>query len=101
MPQNEESFYSLCLEKLRLKTLVLLAFCLMVRPSDIAPNAVVWNENQKSWCNLQFTKDRIQFAHNGTVSIYIHGSKNDYDWNGAQIFLQPSKNSKMCPVRVL
>ena len=91
----------LTLEMLRMKTFTLLVLCVMLRPLDVAPKAQVWNKDQEKWVNLGFTRDKIEFLENGAMSVYFHGTKNDYDRDGAQVFIQPSGEQKLCPVKAM
>ena len=99
MFMNGENNELLSLEDLKLKCLVLLAPCLMLRSSDVAPRAMVFQGDVPT--SLQFTTDQIEFLPNGSAAIYLHSIKNYANCNGFQVFLCPSGNSKVCPVDTL
>lgn len=94
-PDNEQ----LELEKLRLKAITLMALCLMLRPSDIAPRAV--KVQGGSVVKYQFTTDMLLFLDNGSVEVYLSGIKNDYHRDGFRVYLRPSSVAKVCPVKAL
>lgn len=90
---------ALDLDKLRLKAITLMALCLMLRPSDIAPKACKIKNGVM--VEHKFTTDRLNFLHDGSVEVYLAGIKNDYLWDGFRVFLRLSSMSKVCPVRAL
>ena len=92
-PDNEQ----LSTERLRLKCISLLALCLMLRPSDLAPKAACIRSGELK--NLRL--DRIQFLQDGSASIYLHGIKNDYKCDGFRVYLMPASVGKVCPVAAL
>lgn len=94
-PENRD----LDLEKLRLKTITLMALTLMLRPSDIAPRAVKLSAGSK--LKTQFTTDRVAFLPNGSVEVYLAGIKNDYSRDGFRVYMKLSSMSKVCPVDAL
>jgi hypothetical protein len=91
----------LSLKNLRLKTITLLALTLMLRPSDIAPKAVHFNEKtlqQEAWL---FTTDNIMFLPSGQAKIVFHGIKNDSSRTGFDVILQPVPERQLDPVQTL
>ena len=63
---------------LRLKCIALLALVTMLRPSDIAPKAL-WVDSEGKEHNYVFKRDQIIFNDDGSMSVVIHGNKNDTD----------------------
>ena len=94
-PEN----HLLSMEQICLKCLTLMALCLMLRPSDIAPRSVILQNGNS--VNVQFSADRIKFLEDGSVEVYLFGVKNDVSRDGFRIFLQPCTVSKVCPVGAL
>ena len=94
-PENKD----LNFDQLRMKTLTLMALCLMLRLSDVAPRAVVINN--KTQQTVQFSADRIKYLEDGSVSIYFFGIKNDYNREGFRTYLMRSSDVCICPVEVL
>lgn len=82
-----------------MKTLTLMALSLMLRPSDIAPRSVKVKKGVV--VQAQFTTDRLAFLSDGSAEVYLAGIKNDYQRDGFRVFLKPSSEAKMCPVRAL
>ena len=92
--------WGLTLEQLRLKCLSLLAFSLMLRPSDMAPNAQVINEDG-SINRLIMTINQLQFLDDGSCIVLFHGIKNDYSRDGFEVVLRPATNPRLDPVLTL
>ena len=85
--------WGLELEQLRLKCVTLLAFALMLRPSDIAPNAVlVADGNEQKMC---LTVNQLEFQEDGSCKVTFHGIKNDYSRDGFEVVLQPASNPRL------
>jgi len=91
----------LSVKDLRLKAITLMAFVLMLRPSDIAPKAVHFNNQSGSADNFVFSTDNIVFCDNGEAIIVFHGCKNDSSRSGFQVVLQPTQDPKLNPVQAL
>lgn len=94
-PDNKQ----LALEKLRMKTIVLMALCLMLRPSDIAPRAV--KIEKKSVVKHIFSMDRLTFLQDWSVEVYLAEIKNDYNRDGFRVFMRSSSVAQVCPVDTL
>lgn len=93
---------SLTIHKLRLKTIVLLSLCLMLRPSDIAPRACLFDpHNPLSHKPLVFSTDNIVFNHDGSCDIVFHGIKQDTDRAGFNVHLPPAVDTRLDPVLTL
>ena len=85
------------IKNLRLKCICLLAIVTMLRPSDIAPKALYVDE--KGFVhNYSFTEDQVIFKENGSMSIIIHGNKNDTKRHGFVVDVTPSSVTNLCPV---
>lgn len=89
------------LRKLRLKCLTLLAFSLMLRPSDVAPNAQVFNSETLTPEKLLFAKNQLDFREDGSLCVRFLGIKNDYDREGFEVVLPASRDLKVDPVGAL
>ena len=85
---------------LRLKCITLLALVTMLRPSDIAPKAM-WVDSDGNEHNYTFNRDQIRFNTNGSMSVVIHGNKNDSDRSGFVIDVAPSSEPNICPVKTM
>lgn len=111
MPVNvfAELFYSwpendlLCIKQLRLKTIVLLSISLMLRPSDIAPKAVVFNAANMSSPRSKaiFSAKHVKFLEDGSASITLVGTKNDLQRSGFECHLPNHADSLVDPVGAL
>ena len=77
-----------------------MAFALMLRPSDIAPNAfnLTPEGEQKQLC---LTTNQLEFLEDGSCKIVFHGIKNDYDRDGFEVILRPTSNPRLDPVLTL
>ena len=89
------------IKRLRLKCITLMALALMLRPSDIAPKAVLYSPSTGVSSTMVFGRDQVQFKADGTASITLHGIKNDSDRAGFIVCLTPSSIEAVCPVRTL
>ena len=83
-------FLQLLIEMLHLKTVVLLAFSIMLRPSDIAPQS-----------GKKFVQSVVSAQDDGIVLLCFHHIKNDSDRDGFQVILQPAQPVWMCRVDAL
>ena len=77
---------SLSIKQLRLKAITLLALALMLRPSDVAPNAKYFDEDTFSLQRVLFTTDMLRFDDEG-VHVTFFGIKNDAQRSGFVVFL--------------
>ena len=91
----------LSIQRLRLKTVVLLALTLMLRPSDIAPAGVMFNPLTLTYEPIIFSTRHITFPDDGSAVIKFFGIKNDSDRSGFQCTLPPCTNSVLDPVGTL
>ena len=78
----------------------MLALTLMLRPSDIAPHAILFSDNYSS-NELQFNCNQLQFEKDGSLTIWLHGVKNDSSRDGFQVNIPPSSNIKVDPICAL
>jgi hypothetical protein len=89
------------IHKLRIKTLALLALTVMLRPSDAAPKAelldIVTGEKSK----LTLTTAQVKFEHDGSVTLWLHGIKNDANRDGFQVNIPPASQTALDPVCAL
>ena len=86
------------LKSLRLKVITLLALTVMLRPSDIAPNArhVSLGEEEK----VVFKVDQVSFSEQG-AKLQFFGIKNDTSRTGFEVLLPQSSIPKLDPVQTL
>ena len=87
-------------KQLRMKCIALLALTIMLRPSDIAPKAMYVDEDDELHSYI-FTEDQINFKTDGTMSITIHGNKNDSKRNGFIVDVPNSSDVNVCPVQAI
>ena len=88
------------LKFLRIKTISLLAIALMLRPSDIAPNATFFEKDSHEEKKLTFTTDMLNFSDNA-VEVTLFGIKNDLERKGFVVSLPIHMDTSICPVLAL
>ena len=98
---NLENNDELTIHKLRIKCLTLLAFSLMLRPSDLAPHGLLFNAETLLVEHMTFCTDQIVFNDNGSMVLKLHGIKNDLDRAGFEVNIPPASHSKLDPVKTL
>ena len=91
----------LTLKCLRLKTITLLAFSFMLRPSDIAPKGVIYDDDSNAFNQLIFGRRQVQFNVDGSLTLIFMGIKNDTSREGFQVTIPKSNNDKLDPVGAL
>ena len=92
----------LTVTQLRMKCLALLALAMMLRPSDVAPKVIVYDKEKGEISNhLVLSTDNVQFNHDGSVTIELHGIKNDYSRDGFDVTVPPASEIKIDPVATL
>ena len=80
-----------------MKCIVLLALVAILRPSDIAPCAVVVKKSGVE--SLQFTANRIDIdEENSIIKLRLLGIKNDYERQGFEVVVRAAQNKKLCPI---
>ena len=92
---------TLCTEKLRLKSITLLALCMMLRPSDIAPKAVYFDKLTLTEQKLILCIDQVVFEQDGKLTIKFLGIKNDTSRDGFDVTIPPASNPVVDPVLAL
>ena len=85
--------------QLRIKAITLLAFAVMLRPSDIAPKAEVYDGEE--FVKLELTCNQLRFEDDGSLTIWLHGIKNDSKRDGFQINIPAASNPTCDPVATL
>ena len=90
----------LSIKSLRLKCLTLLALCLMLRPSDVAPKGVQFNASDMTVDKLIFSKDMVSFQEDSML-IRFHGIKNDTSRKGFEVSVPRASVKKLDPVDCL
>lgn len=89
------------LKDLREKSIVLLAFTAMLRPSDIAPKGVVFNKQSNSTKKVIFNLGQLHFKTDGSLIIDFQGIKNDTDRSGFSVTIRPTTDCLIDPVCAL
>lgn len=93
--------FRLTIEQLRLKVVTLLALAVMLRPSDIAPKAKVYDKATKKLIKRVMTTDQVRFHADGSMRITLHGIKNDYHRDGFEVRVNPSSDGHVDPVQAV
>lgn len=88
------------IQRLRLKCITLLALVLMLRASDIAPKGLYINSVDIIEKHV-FSLQDISFLDDGSMTIMIHGNKNDYDRDGFQVTVPAASDPQIDPVATL
>ncbi len=96
-PDNQ----SLDIKRLRLKALCLLALVFMLRPSDVAPHARVFDPEKHVVETIVFNANQVQFHDNGDLTITFHGIKNDYTRDGFSVTMPPASVPQVDPNQCL
>lgn len=96
-PDNAE----LSIKQLRQKSLALLAITTMLRPSDVAPHAKRYVEQDDSIVNMVFSTDLVTFNDDGSATLRLHGIKNDYSREGFEVHVDSTNDKKLDPVYAL
>ena len=91
---------TISIKELRMKSISLLALVMMLRPSDLAPNAIYCDENGH-FCKFQFTENQLLFKEDGVMVVAIHGNKNDHDRSGFTVEVAPASDVRLCPVEAV
>ena len=89
------------LAKLRLKCIVLLALACMLRPSDIAPKAVVFDSVNLTERKLVMSVGQVVFEENGNLTVKFLGIKNDANRDGFEVTIPPASKACIDPVSAL
>lgn len=90
----------LSIKSLRLKCLTLLALCLMLRPSDVAPKGVQFNASDMTVDKLIFSKNMVSFQEDSML-IWLHSIKNDTSRKGFEVSVPRASVKKLDPVDCL
>lgn len=86
------------LEKCRMQCLTLMAITLMLRPSDVAPRSIIVKQGEPS--PHIFRLRQVVENPDGSLTLSLFGTKNDYHRDGHTVLLPPAQNDTlMCPVR--
>lgn len=91
---------NLSTKHLRIKTISLLAIALMLRPSDVAPNATFFDKESLEEKKIIFSTDMLNFRDNG-VEVTLFGTKNDLERKGFVVFLPGHSDKDVDPVQTL
>ena len=96
-PANE----TLSVKRLRLKTITLLAIALMLRPSDVAPQARSFDAASGMSSRFVMSTDQVAFRSDGSVQVSFLGIKNDLHRTGFVVTLPPGADVLTDPVDAL
>ena len=96
-PGNDQ----LDLQRLRLKVITLLSLVLMLRSSDLAPRARVFNVDTEKYENVVLYVNNVKFCDDGSLVLTLLGIRNDSARTGFAVSIQPSSVPALCPVLAL
>ena len=91
----------LSVKHLCLKTIVLLALALMLRPSDIAPRARKYDTSTDLVSSFVMSTDQFLFKEDGSLQVTFLGVKNDSQRTGFQVALPACPDPQVDPVGAL
>ena len=74
---------------------------MMLRPSDIAPKAVIFNPESGTKHKVIFARDQIQFHNDGSAIVKLFGIKNDGDRAGFEVLVPNHEEPKLDPVKTV
>ena len=90
------------MEQLRMKTLTLLALSMMLRLSDVTPRVMVHGQDTQHLSALILSTESVCFHPDGSsVTITLHGIKNDYSRDGFEVTVPSVEEVKVDPVAML
>lgn len=89
------------LQNLRLKAITLLALLLMLRPSDIAPRAELFDSATTTSHRVIFSTDQLVFNDDGSLTVQFFGIKNDSTRSGFVVTIPAHSDKKLDPVLAL
>ena len=93
--------WKLELHNLRIKTLALLALTVMLRPSDVAPNAEHFDIDAGIASKITMSTKQVKFKDDGSLTLWLQGIKNDRDRDGFQVNIPQASEPKIDPVKAL
>ena len=67
----------------------------MLLPSDIAPKAKVFDSSSGGFTSLVLTTHNLVFKQDGSMTIILHGIKNDYHQDGFEVNVQPASTANL------
>lgn len=85
---------------LRIKAISLMAISLMLRPSDIAPNATFFERDSLDEKKVIFSTNMVVFKDN-VMEVTLFGTKNDMDRKGFVVSLPAHSDKSICPMATL
>ena len=88
------------LKFLRMKAIALLSLALMLRPSDVAPNATFFDKDSLVEKKMIFSEDMLEF-HSDGVNVTLFGTKNDLTRKGFVVSLPCHSDTLVDPVATL
>ena len=92
---------AITVKQLRMKAITLLAIALMLRPSDIAPQARCYDAESELSSRFVMCTDQVVFRSDGSVDISFFGVKNDLHRSGFVVHLPAGSQAKSDPVGAL
>ena len=90
----------LSIATLRIKSIALLSLALMLRPSDVAPKGMRVDENLQV-LKMEFKMNQLQFNDDGSLTVWLHGIKNDASRDGFQVCIPKGDIPKTDPISAL
>lgn len=89
------------IKRLRLKAITLLAIAAMLRPSDVAPKAVIFDAETLTTEQMVFSTNNLTFHEDGSLTLTFQGVKNDTDRSGFEVCLPATLDVQTDPVSTL
>ncbi|XP_053404917.1 uncharacterized protein LOC128558753 [Mercenaria mercenaria] len=86
---------SLTLKQLRQKTLTIMAFTFMARPSDLAPRSEILNSDSSSLESIVLSLTDVTFEEDGHLTINFWGIKNDTNRQGFRVSVPSNSDTLM------
>ncbi len=91
----------LSLSDLRLKAISLLSLTIMARPSDLAPLAYYFDPESGDSQLLGFRRSQVTFHTDGSITLRLLGTKNDFQRTGFEVRVPSASDSKTDVVAAL
>ena len=74
---------------------------MMLRPSDVSPNAQIVDPEETTIKKLEFKRSQICFYDDNSMKVTVFGIKNDTDRHGFPIDVKPATEPKLDPVQTI
>ena len=91
----------LTLKDLSLKSIFLVAMYMMLRPSDVSPNAQILDPEEMTIKNVEFKRSQICFYDDNSMKVTLFRIKNDTYRHGFPTDVKPATEPKPDPVQAI